>query len=383
MSPPPIPARATTSPPADRRRDLDRLRVLACLSTFCYHAIQIFDLNPYYHLKSVTLSPGIDVAARLLHAVRMPLFFLIAGLVGYLFAARYTDSEVLKRRAIRLLPPFLFGILLLTPWVKYFEVLDGRTISWRGIVPLEGPPPDMADVFRRYFTQGRWFSWSHMWFPLYLMIFAAVFLPVMRLLSRATWEPGRLSIALALVPLAALTAAELVLRPLFPFHIPNLFWDWASVAVYATCFLSGAVLARWNALEIELRAWLPAALLIALAGAVLHVTGETTRLVGIGRALWLFGFLATLLALAPLIGRGRIPGEGYLSEAALPLYVLHHVPLIVIGFYVKDLPWPIWQRWSVIVLGAFAVTLLAYHLLVRPFAGMRFMLGMAPPRAAR
>ena len=42
-----------------RRRDLDRLRVLACLSTFFYHAIQIFDLNPYYHIKSLTLSPSI------------------------------------------------------------------------------------------------------------------------------------------------------------------------------------------------------------------------------------------------------------------------------------------------------------------------------------
>ena len=66
----------------DRRRDLDRLRILACFSTFCYHAVQVFDLNPYYHLKSNTLSPGIDVAARLLHAVRMPLFFLIAGMVA-------------------------------------------------------------------------------------------------------------------------------------------------------------------------------------------------------------------------------------------------------------------------------------------------------------
>ncbi len=88
-----------TSP---RRRDIDRLRVLACLSTFCYHALQVFDLNPYYHLKSATPSPALDVAARLLHACRMPLFFLLAGMVGYLALQRYSDREFFRQRAMEI-----------------------------------------------------------------------------------------------------------------------------------------------------------------------------------------------------------------------------------------------------------------------------------------
>ena len=123
-----------------RRKDLDRIRIAACFSTFCYHAIQVFDLNPYYHVKSNTLSPVLDVAARLLHAVRMPLFFMIAGMAGFLALQRHSDRDLVRQRARRLLPPFFIGIILFTPVVKYLELLDGRSIDWRGIIQLDASP---------------------------------------------------------------------------------------------------------------------------------------------------------------------------------------------------------------------------------------------------
>ena len=66
---------------------------LACLSTFAYHAIQVFDLNPYYHLKSNTCRRPRSMWRRIwLHAVRMPLFFLISGMVGFTVAQRLSDA---------------------------------------------------------------------------------------------------------------------------------------------------------------------------------------------------------------------------------------------------------------------------------------------------
>ena len=366
-----------------RRTDLDRLRLLACLSTFVYHAIQVFDLNPYYHLKSVTASPALDVAARLLHAVRMPLFFLIAGMVGFAALARLSDREVIVRRAWRLLPPFLFGIILLTPIIKYFEVLDGRSISWRGITALDGPPPDPLLLLRLYFTRLRWFSWSHMWFPLYLLLFGALLLPVMRAMARTDASARRLSPATVLsLPLLVLVVVELVLRPVFPWHIPNLFWDWASVSVYLTCMTAGAAFIRNPQIEIVLQRWVLAFTALAGCGAALYLGTDVGPWRSIGRAVWLWGLLCTAIGLGPWLARGRIAGERALSDGALPIYVLHHVPLIVIAYAVKDLPWPIWQRYGVIVLGAFAVTLLLYLALVRPFNIMRSVFGM-PPRAQR
>lgn len=375
----------TTSavPAAGRRVELDRLRIAACLSTFCYHAIQVFDLNPYYHLKSHTLSPTLDVAARLLHAVRMPLFFLIAGMALALALASNPARSIMRERAWRLLPPFLVGIVLLTPFVKYFEVLDGRSIAWSGIVLLDGPAPELTTVLRRYFTQLRWFSWSHMWFPLYLLLLTWLLLGgVRRLLAGASARPAgsdRAAAALILF-LAALVAVEVVLRPFFPWHIPNLFWDWASVAVYATSMLAGAMLVAWPTAQALLRRGVVALAVLAGAGAVLYLGAGEDPLRATGRALWLWGCLGLTIGIGPRLAAGRVPGERYLSEGALPIYVLHHVPLIGIAFVVKDLPWPVPVRWLVIVLGAFATTLAVYHVAVRPFDAIRFAFGMPPQR---
>ncbi len=124
--------------------------------------------------------------------------------------------------------------------------------------------------------------------------------------------------------------------------------------------------------------------LLAACGVVLYVgiADLPPAAHAVGRALWLWGALCLAVGAGPILSRGRIPGERYLSDGALPIYVLHHLPLVVIGYFAKDLPWPILQRYVVIVLGAFLVTLAIYHTLVRPFDLARVALGMAP-RATR
>lgn len=363
----------------ERRRDLDRLRVLACLTTPIYHAIQIFDLNPYYHVKSATLSPSIDVAARLFHAVRMPLFFLLAGMAAMLAIGRIDNRTFLSSRARRLIPPFLFGIVLLAPWIKYIEVLDGRNISWSGITTLTAIP-DLPTVFRRYFTQQRWFSWSHMWFLAYLLLLSTLLLPVLRRMRAmavaplATWH-------LALGLLGMLLTVELILRPIFPFHIPNLIWDWASMTTYVACFLAGAAVIQWPNAETTLRQALPLLAIAASIGALVYVVVDLgPGVLAAGRALWLWSVLGLAVGAGIWIGRGRIAGEGYISEAALPIYVLHHLPLVAVGYLVKDLPWPIWQRYVLILGSALVITFAIYHVAVRPFDAIRRVLGM-PPRA--
>jgi glucans biosynthesis protein C len=365
---------------ASRRPDLDRLRTIACLTTFCYHAIQIFDLNPYYHIKSNTPSAALDVLARLLHAVRMPLFFLIAGMVGFMVLQRSSNRRFLKQRAWRLLPPFAVGIVFLTPWIKYFEVLDGRSISWHRINLLSGPLPDLAVVLRRYFTQLNWFSWSHMWFPLYLFLLGALLLPVMRRMAADSRDEEPQAAAVLVLPLAVFVAVELNLRPYFPFHIPNLFWDWASLSVYATCLVWGAALICWPGVESLAQRWFAAAAVSASIGAIVYVGVDASSPIvrAIGRALWLWSLLLLAVGARPWLSRGKIPGERYLIEGALPIYVLHHVPLVGIGYLVKDLPWSIGSRYALIAGGAFSVTIALYHILVRPYDAMRIAFGMEP-----
>ena len=85
---------------------------------------------------------------------------------------------------MRLLPPFAFGIVFLAPIIKYYELLDGRSIRWNGLVAVTDPLPGVAVFLQFFFTRMKWFSWSHMWFPLYLLIISALLLPVLRAMGR-------------------------------------------------------------------------------------------------------------------------------------------------------------------------------------------------------
>lgn len=365
-----------------RRIELDRLRSLACLTTIVLHTLQIFSTDPYYHIKSVVVSAAFDPWLWLLHALRMPIFFLIAGMVAFIAIGRASNKEFLRGRAVRLLPPFVLGIFLFAPWIKYFEVLDGRTITWHGIVYLTEPAPSPPVLLWRFFLHFfKFFSWSHMWFLAYLLLLSALMLPVLRFMQRSRADPTTRTGLVAALSLAALIAIELILRPYFPRHIPNLFWDWANVAVYIACFIAGAAVVRWPELQSALQRALPLAALAAAVGLVLFVVlDKAWPHTGIGRALWLWGMLALALGAGPVLARGTIPGERYVGEGALPLYVLHHLPLVAIGFYVKDLALPYGVRFAIIVAAAFIVTFTAYHFLVRPYNTMRFLFGMPPRR---
>ncbi len=359
-----------------RRIYLDRLRTAACLSTFFYHSMQVFDANPYYHVKSHTADPVIDVFARLLHTSRMPLFFLIAGMAGFLALKHLTNGEVIRKRAKRLLPPLILGVMLFAPAIKYFEVLDGRTIGLSGLKYLSGEPPELEEFLRNFFTI-KWFSWSHLWFPAYLFLLWAALLPALRAMSRAGLNSRIPETLMLMTPLVPLIAIELVVRPYFPWHNPNLLRDWASIMVYVVMLLSGAALVRWPELELALRKrWMLTAA-AAFTGGTIYLLLPDWPLHGIGRALMAWGTIGTLIAFGPFWSRGRVPGEDYMRDAAFPLYVLHHLPLVVIAFAVKDLPWPVWERYFTIVSGAMAVAFTLYHYVVRPYNPVRIAFGLS------
>ena len=286
-------------------------------STFVFHSLAVFDFNPYYHLKSNTPAVAADVASRLLHVVRMPLFFLIAGMVSFMVLGRGTPQQQMRQRAMRLLPPFLVGIVLFTPFIKYLELADGRNINWRGIFPSAGAPDPLVFALR-YFTQLKWFSWAHMWFPLYLFLLGIALLPAMQAIARMRWQPGRHVFVLLTLPLAAVVAIELLLRPFFPVHIPNLFWDWANVAVYVVVMLSGAALVRWPVLEAELQRRVPVMALAGALGVALFLAFGNSPLHHVGRALTLWGCLGVLVGIGPWIARGPRLATDVLSLGGRP-----------------------------------------------------------------
>jgi len=66
----------------------------------------------------------------------------------------------------------------------------------------------------------------------------------------------------------------------------------------------------------------------------------------------------------------------YGREAQIAVYVIHQLPIIVLGYYVVQWPTGALIKFVVIALGAVAFTWLAYEFLVRRWRVMRFLFGL-------
>jgi hypothetical protein len=69
---------------------------------------------------------------------------------------------------------------------------------------------------------------------------------------------------------------------------------------------------------------------------------------------------------------------GYAKEARLPFYILHHTPIVLIGYYVVQWEVNALIKYLVISLSALVVTLVVYDIGVRRMRLTRFLFGMRP-----
>ena len=262
---------------------------------------------------------------------------------------------------------------------------------------LEGSGPDPQ------------FHLAHLWFLYYLLVWSLLLLPVFlylrgpagqRLVERvAARLQGRMGVVLMAVPIAVVEAALGTWK----------LGGWNSYS-YVVFLLYGFVLAADRDLREALRRrWVQSwpsgwdfarAAVIASsdlgdpAGWSRSTTIPGPRLASLkATAGWsltvgLIGLAASLVRRPrrrqPSAPRPRWASEaaaGYAREAVLPFYVLHQTPIVILGFYI--IPWDanLLVKFLAISLGALAVTLCAYELLVRRTSVTRVLFGM-PAKAA-
>jgi hypothetical protein len=69
---------------------------------------------------------------------------------------------------------------------------------------------------------------------------------------------------------------------------------------------------------------------------------------------------------------------GYLAESAFPVYVLHQPVTVLIAYAVVRLPLGIAFKFPLLLGSSILMTMLVYHVLVRPVSVVRVALGMKP-----
>jgi peptidoglycan/LPS O-acetylase OafA/YrhL len=358
-----------------RRADLDALRIVLCGGIVLFHTLSIWSAEPIYHLKSALPSPAASVLAELLRLAIMPLFFVLAGWSAVVSLRRRGAGVFVRERARRLLVPFVAGTVLLGPLIKYVELRHGRDIGFHGLWLVPPLQENFLAFVPRYFTRMNLLTWSHLWFLAYLFVVSILLLPLVVRLARSTPRIDVPAAPLAHLPALMFAALLTAFDGYWPF-LPNLVTDGTNFAWFALCFALGAGLAAWPGFETRLHgeAWRMLALMLAAYTGVVLCGPSVAGRAFVGLTAW--GAIGAALGLARRLDPPPTPRLIALSEAALPVYILHLVPVLALGLLMLALGLPVWLAVVVIWLGATILTLAAVRWLIRPWRTMRRLVGM-------
>jgi glucan biosynthesis protein C len=383
----------------ERRSDIDWLRVLAMAFVFLFHCARFFG-GGSWHLKNASESFVAHIFIALLDLWTMPLFFLLSGAGSWYALRSRTGGQYLLDRIKRILVP-LYGIgafAIVLPQVYFEEVTNGGytgtfwELMQRYIVGAFTTLPDFRNpLFFNVFT-------GHLWFLHHLFLISLLVLPIMLYLNSesglrftawlARWCGKWGGIFLFLIPL---TLVRIAFTHLFEGH-----HSWAHLFSYAVFFVIGYLLPADKRFTegIKKVGWL--CLVLGIVGLVSefavifalkynylsihHKGGESfstkyllfSALISIASWSWVVFMLS--LGAKYLNQSSRL--LSYCNEAVLPFYILHQTAILCVGWFV--IPWNIGMapKFLIIAVVSFALILVLYELLIRPFSVVRILFGM-------
>jgi glucan biosynthesis protein C len=364
----------------NRRPELDWLRVVAIAILHVFHVGMIFNRWDF-HLKNPEPLPVIEEPMAFLHAVRMPLLMVIAGIATAIALERRPVGAFAADRVKRLLVPLVFGMLVIVPPQIYIERISsgGYTGSYLEFYP---------SVFElRPFPAGS-LSWHHLWFVAYLFVYCMLALPLFGWLATArgrralawldrAWARGW--IAALFVPLAL---ERIALRAYPETHA--LLNDFDTLAYYALLFLFGHLLGRsqaiWDHLVARRRRYLAAT--CALLAVMMPPNEYPFPFEHIGAAAAVWCVLLTALAWTRwyfLRPSAHVPSWlDHAQRLSYPFYILHQTAILVVGWAWMHVALGPWPRFGAVLVSSFAATWLLCELIAR--TPLRPLFGLPPGR---
>ena len=349
------------------------------------HVIAIFGLGVVYHLKDATQSQLLGWIYELRHAWSMPAFFMMAGWSA-VAALRAKGTRIFfENRVRRLAIPLVVGMILIAPIIKYFEAMGGLSLRVDGMVQIAPLTESLLSFLPRYYSNANLQTWSHLWFLAYLIAISVLTYPALRALtgSQRQWPQlrGWAATAAAYAPALVLGAWLVASQGWWPYY-PSLIHDFANFIFFALFFLMGALVSSWPALDQAVRRewWrlglLGAAALFAMLWYVDTLAGRA--LVGVGA----WGIVCVLFGGLGRVRWRRGPLFRYLADAVMPLFIIHHLIVIIAGWYIMQSGMGLWEKVAVLSAIAIVIPIGLYQFLIRPWPPMRLLFG-APRQRPR
>lgn len=331
-----------------RRHDLDWVRIGAFGLLIIYH-IALFFAPWGWHVNSRHPQPWIAAALALSNPWRLTLLFFVSGAAMSFLTRKLTPAGLAANRSRRLLPPLLFGIVVLVPPQAYFErVEQGR--AGEGYLRFLGQY--VADHASCLSAGCQAVPLNHLWFVLYIWAYA------MLLAALLAWPPllDRLSFALGralssyralLLPILYLAAVRWFLFP--DFGLTNrLFSDCYNHAMSFASFLAGFCLVPrpdfWASLD---RTRWPALALAIGAGALLAwqtaqagnrpLSADTWHALVYAAAQW--GAIAAILGFSHRhLSNADGPVLRYLNDSIFTFYLVHQTIIVMTAHWIDPQP---------------------------------------------
>jgi peptidoglycan/LPS O-acetylase OafA/YrhL len=380
---------STTTLASSRRSDLDWLRMIAIIILLFFHTGMWF--NPWdWHVKNNELSESFRYWMIWLHFWRMPLLLFISGAGTYMALGKRSPRQYAGERMKRLFIPLVFGMFVVVPPQIYYEHISKYSGYW--------------DFYKTVFEfqpypQGS-FSWHHLWFILYLLLYSLILLPFLIYIRSDRTKSFREKIGnwlsspagALLIPSTIILLTQIILRPYFPDETHDL-TDLGFFIFYMCFFFFGALLYSnqnlWLSIGINRKYLLMASLfvLVPFYGLYFHfrdfyqlpwsddVVETMFDVVGIFLS-WFT--VITVIAYGQHYLNKPHPMLSKINEGLYPFYILHQTVIIAIGYYVCQWPWSIAAKfWTIAFLTLFSCVIL-YLLVIKPFNPVRFLFGMKP-----
>jgi len=364
---------------AQRRYDIDWLRVLAILSVLVYHSTRFFN-NEDWHVKNPVTYPLVDVWNAFASSWLMPFVFVISGASLFYALGKGGLVEIvgkfIKDKTLRLLVPLVVGIFVHGSIQVYLERFTHQQFNGSYFQFLPYYFEGIYGMGGNFAIQG-----MHLWYLLVLFVFSIVCLPLLLLLNTRLGSQvlGKLTNFLAIPGMIYLLVGVVV----FLNHLnPNTLMGFDkfnfNLAVYLAFLLLGYVIMASGKLQQTIQRLRWVSLLGTVILTVLLVFGSSHD----DLMAWFFSLTAFGFGMKHL--NFSKPFLKYANEAVLPFYILHQTVLLYVGYFVVQWNMPGLLKWLIILPVSFVIIMVLYEFIVRRFNVMRVLFGMKPlPKLVR
>lgn len=364
-----------------RYYDVDWLRVMGMLMIFLFHNARFFNFDDW-HVKNFQLDYGMSVFVRILDHFIMPLFFVLSAIAIFYALKKRSNGQFMRERVVRLLVPLAVGIFSHIILQVYIEnVSHGRFSGslWQFI----------PHYFDGLYAFGGNFAWMglHLWYLLMLFVFSGLMLVVFQRIKRSTSFTTKVADLftkpygpyLFIIPLFVVE----FLVGLSPTTIGRRDFGGWSPLTYLVFFLIGYLLAtdeRYRPAIERVRYYSLALSLVSVAAAFILLAqmevSEMNTMYLLVRAVFSWSWLLTFLGFASRHLNFSNSFLKYANAAVLPFYIMHQTIIVVIGYFVKDLPWAVLPKYIFMVTISFILIMGLYELLIKRVNVLRVLFGM-------